>query len=71
MATPAPAQEQYIMEIVSITTAIVGIVKVVVPTEHARLVVPGQEVPHCVWEVRYAYVVVLHNAYTDICELTI
>ena len=48
MATPAPAQEQYIMEIVSITTAIVGIVKVVVPTEHARLVVPGQEVPHCV-----------------------
>ena len=44
MATPDPAQEQYIMEMVSITIAIVGIVVVAVPTEDVSLVVPGQEV---------------------------
>ena len=48
MATPAPAQEQYIMEMVSITIAKVGIVEAVVPTEDARLVVTGQEVLHSV-----------------------
>ena len=48
MATPAPVQEQYIMEMVSITIATVGIVEAVVLTEVASLVVTGQEVPHCV-----------------------
>ena len=48
MAIPAPVQEQYIMEIVSITTAIVGIVEAVVLIEVVSLVVTGQEVPHCV-----------------------
>ena len=48
MATPTPAQEQYIMEMVSITIAIVGIVEAEVPTEDVNLVVTGQEVPRCV-----------------------
>ena len=40
--------EKQTMETTSITTATVGIVVVVAPTEHVSQVVPGQEVPHCV-----------------------
>ena len=48
MVTPAPVLEQQIMEVLSLTTVTVGIVLVVVHTEDVNLVVPGQEVPHCV-----------------------
>ena len=48
MDTPDHVQEQQAMEIMSITTVTVGIVVVVTPPEDVNLVVPGQEVPHCV-----------------------
>ena len=48
MDTQVPALEQLAMGSLSITTVTVGIVVVVAPTEDVNLVVPGQEVPHCV-----------------------
>ena len=48
MDSPDTVQEQQTMEITSITTVTVGIVLVVAHTEDVNLVVPGQEVPHCV-----------------------
>ena len=49
MDTPAPVQEQHIMETTSITTATVGIVALAATTDgDVNLVVPGLQVPHCV-----------------------
>ena len=48
MDIPATVQEAETMGTTSITTVTVGIVVVVTSTEDVNLVVPGQEVPHCV-----------------------
>ena len=48
MDIQATVQEPETIETTSITTVTVGIVVVVAPTEDVNLVVPGQEVPHCV-----------------------
>ena len=48
MDTQVTALEQLVMGRHSITTVTVGTVVVVAPTEDVNLVVPGQEVLHCV-----------------------